>query len=44
MYTILTNKAAKGEKGAIVAFIAGTKADTVIEVLQKIPEKLRKGH
>jgi len=28
--------------GAIVAIIAGTKADIVIEVLQKIPEKLRK--
>ena len=42
LYTILTNKAAKGKKGAIVAIIAGTKADTVIEVLQKIPEKLRR--
>lgn len=42
LYTILTNKAAKGEKGAIVAIIAGTKADTVIEVLQKIPENLRR--
>ncbi|GGC57732.1 DDE transposase [Pedobacter quisquiliarum] len=42
LYTILTNKAAKGKKGAIVAIIAGTKADTVIEVLQKIPENLRR--
>lgn len=33
LYRILTNKAAKGKKGAIVAIIAGTKADTVIEVL-----------
>ena len=42
LHTILTNKAAKGKKGAIVAIIAGTKADTVIEVLQKIPENLRR--
>jgi transposase len=42
LYTILTNKAAKGKKGAIVAIIAGTKAETVIEVLRKIPERLRR--
>lgn len=42
LYTIVTNKAAKGRKGAIVAIIAGTKAETVIEVLQRIPEKHRK--
>lgn len=42
LYTILTNKAAKGGKGSIVAIVAGTKAETVIEVLRKIPESLRK--
>lgn len=42
LYTIVTNKAAKGKKGAIVAIVAGTKAETVIEVLQKIPERHRK--
>lgn len=42
LYTILTNKAAKGRNGAIVAIIAGTKAETVIKILQKIPEKQRK--
>lgn len=42
LYTIVTNKAAKGKKGAIVAVVAGTKAETVIEVLQKIPERQRK--
>ncbi|WP_310588069.1 transposase [Emticicia sp. BO119] len=42
LYTILTNKAAKGKKGSIVAIIAGTKAETVIDVLQKIPINLRK--
>jgi len=41
LYTIVTNKAAKGKKGAIVAIVAGTKAETVIEVLQKIPERHR---
>ncbi|MFD0878388.1 transposase, partial [Massilia pinisoli] len=42
LYTILTNKIAKGKKGSIVAIIAGTKAETVTEVLQKIPINLRK--
>ena len=42
LYTILTNKAAKGKKGAIVAIIAGTKAEKVIEILQKIPERLHR--
>jgi len=41
LYTIVTNKAAKGGKGALVAMIKGTQADTVIEVLQKIPKRLR---
>jgi transposase len=41
LYTILTNKKAKGKKGAIVAMVKGTKADTVIKVLNKIPLKLR---
>lgn len=42
LYTILTNKTAKGGRGSIVAIVAGTKAETVIEVLRKIPESLRK--
>ncbi|WP_281168518.1 transposase [Spirosoma spitsbergense] len=42
LYTILTNKAAKGGKGSIVAIMAGAKAQIVIDILQKIPEKLRK--
>jgi transposase len=37
----LTNKAAKGKKGTIVAMIAGTKAQTVIAIIEKIPLKLR---
>lgn len=38
----MTNKAAKGRKGSIVAIIAGVKAENVIEVLRKIPEKKRR--
>lgn len=42
LYTIVTNKTAKGKKGAIVAIVAGTKAETVIAVLHRIPERARK--
>ena len=42
LYTILTNKAARGGKGSVVAIVAGTKAETVIEILKKIPERQRK--
>lgn len=42
LYTILTSKAAKGGRGSIVAIVAGTKAETVIEVIRKIPEAQRK--
>lgn len=38
----MTNKGAKGRKGAIVAIVAGVKAETVIEVLQKIPLNKRR--
>ena len=41
LYTILTNKKAKGKKGAIVAMVKGTKADAVIKVIHKIPLKMR---
>ena len=36
LYTILTNKQARGKKGAIVAIIKGTKAKDVIKVISKI--------
>jgi transposase len=42
LYTILTNKTAKGKKGAIIAMVKGTKAETVIKILDKIPLKQRK--
>ena len=42
LYTILTNKQAKGKKGALVAMIKGTKAETVVNILYRIPVKQRK--
>jgi transposase len=41
LYTILTNKANKGKKGTIVAMVAGTKAETVIAIIEKIPLRQR---
>ena len=41
LYTLLTNKAAKGGKGALTAVVAGTKAIDVTAVLAKIPEPSR---
>jgi len=42
LYTVITHKAARGRKGAVVAMIRGTQSDKLIEVLHKIPERLRK--
>lgn len=36
LYTIVTNKKAKGKKGALIAIIAGTRTEVVIEHLSKI--------
>ena len=33
LYTVITNKTAKGQKGAIVAMIKGTQADKVIDII-----------
>lgn len=41
LYTIITNKAAKGGKGAIVAMVEGTKAEDIIKVLNKLPRRTR---
>ena len=41
LYTLLTNKTAKGKKGAIVAMIKGTKAEDVQKVLLQIPRHIR---
>ena len=37
LYTILTNKSAKGKQGSIVAMVAGTKSEEVASVINKIP-------
>ena len=42
LYTIITNKRAKGKKGAIVAILEGTKVEPIIEQLLKIPLSKRK--
>lgn len=42
LYTIITNKEARGRKGAIVAIIRGTKAEDVINVLLQVKESLRR--
>jgi len=41
LYTILTNKAANGQKGTLVAIIEGTESASVIEVLKRIPQEVR---
>jgi len=41
LYTVLTNKDAKGRKGAIVAMVEGTTSEKVIWVLNKLPKKSR---
>lgn len=41
VYTILTNKAARGKHGALVAMIKGVASDAVSSALKKIPLKKR---
>jgi len=41
LYTVVTNKEAKGRKGALVAMIKGTNSDTVRSILEKIPLRKR---
>ncbi len=42
LYTILTNKSAKGRKGALIAMIKGTESDKIIDILLKMEESIRK--
>lgn len=42
VYTVLTNKAAHGGKGALAAMIRGVASDTVSAVLKKVPRELRR--
>nr|WP_317045601.1 MULTISPECIES: transposase [Arenibacter] len=41
LYTIITNKKAKGKKGSIVSIFSGTKVEPIIEQLLGIPAKKR---
>lgn len=41
VYTILTNKAAHGGKGALAAMVRGVASDTVSAILKKVPCELR---
>lgn len=42
LYTVLTDKSAKGKKGSLAAIIAGTSSEAVIDHLSKIPFRLCK--
>src|SRR5690606_33113091 len=42
LYTIVTNKQARGKRGTLVAILSGTKSDNIIPILESIPFKLRK--
>ncbi len=42
VYTILTNKAAHGGKGALAAMVRGVSSDTVSEILKKVPREIRR--
>lgn len=42
LYTIITNKEAKGRKGALIAIIKGTESNYIQSILEKIPLKKRK--
>ena len=42
VYTVLTNKAAHGGKGALAAMVRGVATDTVSGVLMKVPHEVRR--
>ena len=42
VYTILTNKAAHGGKGALAAMVRGVASDTVSGILKKVPLEIRR--
>ncbi|MGA9589340.1 MAG: transposase [Salegentibacter sp.] len=41
LYTIITNKEAKGKKGALVGIFKGTRAEPIIDRLLKLPSSIR---
>ena len=42
VYTVLTNKAAHGGKGALAAMVRGVASDTVSGILKKVPREIRR--
>ena len=42
VYTVLTNKAAHGGRGALAAMVRGVASDTVSAILKKVPRELRR--
>lgn len=42
LYTVLTNKEAKGKKGALLAMVKGTVSEKVISILEQMPNRIRK--
>ena len=42
VYTILTNKAAHGGKGALAAMVRGVASDVVSAILKKVPREIRR--
>ena len=42
VYTVLTNKAAHGGKGALAAMVRGVASDTVSAILKTVPRELRR--
>lgn len=41
LYTIVTNKSAKGKKGTVIAILKGTSSDSIIPLLQQLPARVR---
>jgi len=42
LYIVLTNKEAKGKKGALLAMVKGTVSEQVVSILEQMPNRLRK--
>jgi len=41
LYTVVSNKSAKGKKGTVVAILKGTSSESIIKLLQQIPSRAR---
>ena len=39
LYTIVTNKAARGKQGSLIAIVFGTSSEKVIQAIERIPEE-----